>query len=306
MLAKDLLLLNKAGKNPHVQPSLILIPKNSENPIELLKGIVLEFVETNNGVQAVLNTSNDFNWNDAFNSIPDGFWYKYGVSFLDGTEVLLSGNVIEETVHEDENLLNEDRHVVVKEFEGISIVKLFATDENGVYGDIYNQEWHVRTEHQGENILEGFGILDNKTGYLLESTKDWYNTLEEAESDIPKTEKEVVDLTKFSGEELFDLVFPEPEEPDEDDFETEEEYKKAYEKYDEDYENYEEANSAYGIEEHPDVTEFESTNTDVDDWYTYTTYQFKKGKHYFEIEEESHVINGEGGLRKETFRIISH
>lgn len=302
MLAKDLVVLTKAG---HSEPSLILVPKGKSHPMDFLREIVLDFVETAEGVQAVLNTSDDFNWNDAFNNIPDAFWNSYGVAFFDGTEVLLSGNVIEEIVDADERLLDDSRHIVVKEFENVTIIKQFANDEDGVYGDIYIQKWHAKLNHQGENILEGFGIMDNATGYLVESTRDWYNTLEEAELDIPKNEKEVVDLTKFSGQELFNLVFPEPESPDYYDYATEEEYEKAYAVYEDAYEAYDQLHSSvYEIEEHPEVSDFETVNTDRDEWWEETTYQFKKGEHYFEIVEKSHVMTADSDILFNTFRIV--
>lgn len=298
-LAKDLLLLNKNGQ----QASVFLIPNGIKKPSDFLKSIVLDYIESKNGINDVLATANDYNWNDAFNGIPNSFWNKHGVSFFDGTEVLLSGHVIETRVNINEILLESNRHIVVKDFGTLSIVKQFANEEDGVYGDIYSQEWHARSEHQGETILSGFGILDKETGYILDSARDWYDTLEDAEDDLPEGSKEVIDFTKLSGKALFDLVFPKPESPERQDFETEMDYERQAER---NWDVYQENISTYGIEEHPELTDFKELDKTSEGWWSYQPLRFKKGEYVYEIVRKTHNSpqSADSELLYDTFKII--
>jgi hypothetical protein len=63
---------------------------------------------------------------------------------------------------------------------GKRIVPLFANEENGIYGDIYNTVEEVLADHPGATVLTGFGILDEETGFLVDDTEDFYATEEEA------------------------------------------------------------------------------------------------------------------------------
>lgn len=66
----------------------------------------------------------------------------------------------------------------------IKIVTLYANDDNGIYGDIFNTPEEVEEAHPGETILTGYGILDTDTGYLVDESKDFYSTVTEAFADV--------------------------------------------------------------------------------------------------------------------------
>lgn len=48
--------------------------------------------------------------------------------------------------------------------------------------DIYDSLEDARQAHPGQQIMVGYGIVDEKTGFLLENTKDWYDTYEEVQT----------------------------------------------------------------------------------------------------------------------------
>lgn len=52
------------------------------------------------------------------------------------------------------------------------------------YGDIYNSVEKCLAEHPESEVIYGYGIIDNKTGYIAEWASDYYNTIEEAIHDI--------------------------------------------------------------------------------------------------------------------------
>lgn len=65
------------------------------------------------------------------------------------------------------------------------IVTLYANEDNGIYGDIYNTPEEVLEAHPGATVLTGFGIQDTETGFLFDESQDFYTTKEEAQADIP-------------------------------------------------------------------------------------------------------------------------
>lgn len=61
------------------------------------------------------------------------------------------------------------------------IIPLFANEDHGIYGDIYNSEEEVLQDHPGATVIKGFGILDEETGYIADDTEDFYFTEAEAQ-----------------------------------------------------------------------------------------------------------------------------
>lgn len=64
------------------------------------------------------------------------------------------------------------------------IIPLFANEDNGIYGDIFNTEQEVLEAHPGVTVLNGFGILDTETGFLVDESEDFYATEAEALEDM--------------------------------------------------------------------------------------------------------------------------
>lgn len=46
--------------------------------------------------------------------------------------------------------------------------------------DVYDSLEEVQKEHPCEQIMVGYGIMDENTGLLLDGTKDWYDTYDSA------------------------------------------------------------------------------------------------------------------------------
>lgn len=68
----------------------------------------------------------------------------------------------------------------------LRIISLFANEDNGIYGDIYNTVEEVLEEHPGAVVLHGYGILDTETGFVVDESEDFYATEAEALEDMKK------------------------------------------------------------------------------------------------------------------------
>lgn len=68
----------------------------------------------------------------------------------------------------------------------LKIIPLFANEENGIYGDIFNTAEDVLEAHPGATVLKGFGILNTETGFLVDESEDFYATEDEAQEDMGK------------------------------------------------------------------------------------------------------------------------
>jgi hypothetical protein len=62
----------------------------------------------------------------------------------------------------------------------LRVIQLFANEDNGIYGDIYNTPEEVREEHPGATVLIGYGILNEETGFIVDESADFYATEAEA------------------------------------------------------------------------------------------------------------------------------
>lgn len=66
----------------------------------------------------------------------------------------------------------------------LRIIPLFANEDNGIYGDIYSTVEEVLEEHPGATVLQGYGILDEETGFVVDESEDFYATEAEALEDM--------------------------------------------------------------------------------------------------------------------------
>lgn len=66
----------------------------------------------------------------------------------------------------------------------LRIIQLFANEDNGIYGDIYSTVEEVLEEHPGATVLQGYGILDTETGFVVDESEDFYATEAEALEDM--------------------------------------------------------------------------------------------------------------------------
>lgn len=72
---------------------------------------------------------------------------------------------------------------IVKEIKSLGVAKVYANEDNGCYGDIFNTKQEVLECHPGAKVLEGYVVIDINSGYCPNESKDWHDTLEEAEDE---------------------------------------------------------------------------------------------------------------------------
>lgn len=68
----------------------------------------------------------------------------------------------------------------------LRIIPLFANEDNGIYGDIFNTAEEVLEAHPGATVLKGFGILNTETGFVVDESEDFYATEAEAQEDMDR------------------------------------------------------------------------------------------------------------------------
>ena len=82
----------------------------------------------------------------------------------------------------------KNNQIVLREIGKYKIVPFYAnvdkdlSDDYPVYGDIYCTLEDALLNHQNEELIMGFGIVDTN-GISPEWTKDWYWTIESATKD---------------------------------------------------------------------------------------------------------------------------
>lgn len=299
MNKKDILTLSTYRGNTTICNHIFLVqagitPQEAEN--KLLKA-VLEFLSTDKGTEEVRQTCQDFNWGDALNTVPDEFYRKQGIDVMDGTPASITGNETHVGVDHDEVLLHPGYPTIVKELDTLHIVKLFANHEDGTYGDIYSQKWDYLENYEEDELMIGYGVCDPVTGFLLDESADFYETLEEAEAFARSMgAKPVVNIFEMEGAQLFDHVFP--EEPVN--------VLLTGDGEDEEYEDLYQPQTLYCIEDVDGVTNFEVTSEGVDGWYETLIATFEKDGHVFEIKEKKHTSPkvGDRELLHDTMKVI--
>lgn len=75
----------------------------------------------------------------------------------------------------------ENKCGIVRKNNNFVIIKLFANNQDGYYGDIYESMDELLFEHEDCEVMYGYGIIDINTGYCPSEAYDWYDTIEEAE-----------------------------------------------------------------------------------------------------------------------------
>ncbi|GAB6461402.1 hypothetical protein bcgnr5390_11440 [Bacillus luti] len=77
---------------------------------------------------------------------------------------------------------------VVKSIGDILVVKVYATNEESrIFGDVYTDKSLLKEtcENDGD-VLQGYGVIDKKTKKVLDPFESWYDSVDEALSDIEK------------------------------------------------------------------------------------------------------------------------
>ena len=69
---------------------------------------------------------------------------------------------------------------VLATIKDLGIIRLYANEENGSYGEIYNSASEVLTHFPNATVLEGFGIIELSTGFCHSDSMSWYDSEEEA------------------------------------------------------------------------------------------------------------------------------
>lgn len=83
---------------------------------------------------------------------------------------------------------NEMSYEVVEELNHTNIIKLFANEENGTYGDIYTSKESLVADYPDAQILEGFNFVMKNSGMSPDSSEDWYESVEQAKADATALE----------------------------------------------------------------------------------------------------------------------
>lgn len=68
----------------------------------------------------------------------------------------------------------------------MKIIPLFANEDHGIYGDIFSTAEDVLAAYPGATVMNGFGILDTETGFIVDETEDFYETEAEAQEDMKR------------------------------------------------------------------------------------------------------------------------
>lgn len=76
--------------------------------------------------------------------------------------------------------MQKETFEVVKEYGDVAVVKFYANEWKGTYGDISSLKSDIEPAYPGAKILQGYGIINLSTGYCHEEAKDWYDSKEEA------------------------------------------------------------------------------------------------------------------------------
>jgi hypothetical protein len=83
---------------------------------------------------------------------------------------------------------NEMGYEVVEELNYTNIIKLYANEENGTYGDIYTSKESLVVDYPDAQILEGFNFVMKNSGMSPDSSEDWYESAERAKADATALE----------------------------------------------------------------------------------------------------------------------
>ena len=84
------------------------IAKGEIDPEKAMRDAIREFLLTSEGLNAIEETSNDFNWGDAMVYIPEKLWNKHGLETLYEEDRVTTGIPIDIVVDQDEVLIPYD------------------------------------------------------------------------------------------------------------------------------------------------------------------------------------------------------
>lgn len=81
-------------------------------------------------------------------------------------------------------MMCQEKMEIVQTVNRYEIIKFYANEENGHYGDIYTSKEDVLKDHPQAEIMEGYGFIDPTIGFCPDEAGDWYETIEEVEQAI--------------------------------------------------------------------------------------------------------------------------
>ncbi|WP_144466121.1 hypothetical protein [Bacillus toyonensis] len=74
---------------------------------------------------------------------------------------------------------------VVKKIGDISVVELYAgNEESRVYGDVHTNKTLLAGKHNAIDILQEYGVVDEKKHLPVNPFESWYDSAEEALREI--------------------------------------------------------------------------------------------------------------------------
>lgn len=81
---------------------------NSEDPEQLFRNAIKEYLLTEDGTESIKGSSEDFNWGDSVMYVPEAFWNKHGIHSVKENESVVIQNPITIRVNQDEILIPDE------------------------------------------------------------------------------------------------------------------------------------------------------------------------------------------------------
>lgn len=75
------------------------------NPEEEFRGVISEYLQTEDGERAIEHTCNDFNWGDAMQDVPLSLYEKRGLYAVGSRKNITISDIVEIVVDQDEVLI---------------------------------------------------------------------------------------------------------------------------------------------------------------------------------------------------------
>lgn len=86
------------------------------------------------------------------------------------------------------SIKNQNAHEVKFSLGGYAIVQLYANQtEDETYGEIFASKKELKKAHPKHTVLEGYGIIELKTGNMPDDCLDWYFLYEETKEVLLNT-----------------------------------------------------------------------------------------------------------------------
>ncbi|WP_336769762.1 hypothetical protein [Bacillus bombysepticus] len=76
---------------------------------------------------------------------------------------------------------------VIKKIGDVLVIKVYAMDEESrVYGDVHMDKSLIERINNDTTILQGFGVIDERTYMPMDPFESWYDSVDDALTDIER------------------------------------------------------------------------------------------------------------------------